>query len=84
MMEAPGGRMRLTVDVLPLAEENSYGPYRDVALAAFKGRRFALPVQLEDTFEQVWSQIEERYKRNYLTPAQAAYVFYIAFICIKN
>jgi hypothetical protein len=64
--------MRLTVDVLPLAEENSYGPYRDVALETFKGRKFALPVNINDTFEQVWKQIEERYKRNYLTPAQAA------------
>jgi hypothetical protein len=64
--------MRLTVEVLPLAAENSHGPYRDVALAAFKGRKFALPVQLEDTFEEVWKQIEERYKRNYLNPTQAA------------
>lgn len=71
-MTAPGARMRVTVEVLPLAEENSHGPYRDVALEAFKGRKFALPVQLEDTFEQVWSQIEERYKRNYLTPIQAS------------
>ncbi|KAF2280744.1 uncharacterized protein EI97DRAFT_463199 [Westerdykella ornata] len=65
-------QMRLTVEVLPLAEENSYGPYRDVALAAFKGRKFALPVQIDDTIERVWSKIEERYKKNYLTPIQAA------------
>jgi UDP-galactopyranose mutase len=72
-MAAPAARMRLTVDVLPLAEEDSHGPYRHVALAAFKGRKFALPVQLDNTIEQVWTQIEERYKRNYLTPAQASY-----------
>ena len=71
-MAAAKGGMRLSVDVLPLAEENSHGPYRDVALTTFKGRQFALPVQLDDTIEHVWAQIDERYKRNYLTPEQAA------------
>lgn len=71
-MAASGASMRLTVDVTPLTEENTHaGPFRDAAIAAFKARRFALPVQLDDTFEQVWRQIEERYKRNYLTPVQA-------------
>jgi hypothetical protein len=71
-MAASSVRMRLTVEILPLEAENSHGPYQAAALAAFKGRKFALPVQLEDTFEKVWSQIDERYKRNYLTPPQAA------------
>jgi hypothetical protein len=64
--------MRLTVDVLPLDEENAHGPYRDHALAVFKGRKFALPVQWSDTFAQVWEQIERRYKKNYLDAQQAA------------
>jgi hypothetical protein len=66
--------MRLTVDVQPLAEENSHGPYRAAALqhAAFKGRKFALPVQLEDTLEEVWARIEARYTQNYLTAAEAS------------
>ncbi|KAH7132443.1 hypothetical protein B0J11DRAFT_612542 [Dendryphion nanum] len=73
-MAATTSRMRLTIDVLSLADEDSYGPgqYREAALAALKGRRFALPVQVDHTFEQVWSQIEERYKRNYLKPHEAA------------
>ncbi|KAF2794953.1 hypothetical protein K505DRAFT_374268 [Melanomma pulvis-pyrius CBS 109.77] len=71
-MAPPSARMRLTVEILPLQAENSHGPYQAAAVAAFKGRKFALPVQLEDTFEQVWNQLEERYKRNYLTPPQAA------------
>lgn len=71
-MATPATRMRLTIEVLPLAPENSHGPYQAAALAAFKGRKFALPVQLEDTFEDVWKQVEGRYKRNYLTPQQAS------------
>ncbi|CAO2649175.1 Nn.00g101240.m01.CDS01 [Neocucurbitaria sp. VM-36] len=71
-MAAPGARMRLTVEVLPLEAENAHGPYRAQAIAAFKGRKFALPVQLEDTFERVWSLIEQRYKTNYLDAQQAA------------
>lgn len=71
-MAAPNARMRLTIEVLPLAAENAYGPYQAAALEAFKGRKFALPVQTEHTLDQVWRQIEERYKRNYLTPLQAA------------
>jgi hypothetical protein len=64
--------MRLTVLVEALAEENAHGEFRDVALAAFKERRFAMPVQLDDTFETVWRDIEQRYKTNYLAPHQAA------------
>jgi hypothetical protein len=71
-MAAPTARMRLTVEVLPLTEENAHGPFSERAIAAFKGRKFALPVRLEDTFEQVWSQIEQRYKKNYLDAQQAA------------
>jgi hypothetical protein len=71
-MAIPDRRMRLTVEVLPLTEANAHGPYRSEAIAAFKGRKFALPVQLEDTFERVWSQIELRYKTNYLDALQAA------------
>lgn len=71
-MAVPSARMRLTVEVLPLVGENAHGPYRDQALAALKSRKFALPVLSEDTFEKVWSQIEQRYKTNYLTPQQAA------------
>lgn len=71
-MAVPSARMRLTVEVLPLVAENAHGPYRDQALAAFKGRKFALPVLSKDTFEKVWSQIEQRYKTNYLTQQQAA------------
>jgi hypothetical protein len=67
-------RMRLSIEILPLADVDARGPYRDVALATVKGCKFALPVQLDDTMEQVWAQIEERYKRNYLTPAEASYV----------
>jgi hypothetical protein len=71
-MAAAPARMRLTVEVLPLAAENAHGPYRAHALAAFKSRKFALPVRLSDSFEHVWAQIEERYKRNYLDVQQAA------------
>jgi hypothetical protein len=71
-MEAPSKRMRLTVVVEALAEENAHGDYRDVALAAFKERKFAMPVQLDVTFEAVWADIEQRYKTNYLDPQQAA------------
>ena len=67
-----GPRMRLTVLVEALAEENAYGEYREIALAAFKERKFAMPVQLDDTFETVWRDIEQRYKTNYLAPHQAA------------
>jgi hypothetical protein len=61
--------MRLTVEVLPLTDENAHGPYSPYAL---KGRRFALPVGKEDTFEAVWAQIEHRYKTSYLDAQQAA------------
>lgn len=64
--------MRVTVLVEALAEENAHGEYRDMALAAFKERKFAMPVQLDDTFETVWSDIEQRYKTNYLSPQQAS------------
>jgi hypothetical protein len=64
--------MRLTVVVEALAEENAHGDYRDAALAAFKERKFAMPVQLDMTFEAVWADIEQRYKTNYLDPQQAA------------
>lgn len=69
---AAAARMRLTVVVEALAEENAHGEYRDMALAAFKERKFAMPVQLDDTFETVWADIEQRYKTNYLNPQQAA------------
>jgi hypothetical protein len=65
-------RMRLTVEVLPLTAENAHGQYRAHAIAAFKARKFAMPVQWEDTFEQVWDQIEQRYKTNYLNAQQRA------------
>jgi hypothetical protein len=71
-MAAPNARMRLTVEVLPLLAENAHGPHQAAAIAAFKGRKFALPVQSDHSFGQVWRQIEERYKRNYLDPMQAA------------
>jgi hypothetical protein len=64
--------MRLIVQVLPLLPENSRGAFRPPHLAAFKPRKFALPVEPDHTFEQVWKSIEDRYKRNYLTPAQAS------------
>ncbi|KAJ4346290.1 hypothetical protein N0V95_005500 [Ascochyta clinopodiicola] len=71
-MAAPGARMRLTVVVEALAEENAHGEYRDEALEVFKERKFAMPVQLHDTFETVWTDIEQRYKTNYLDARQAA------------
>ncbi|KAF2624276.1 hypothetical protein BU25DRAFT_476412 [Macroventuria anomochaeta] len=71
-MAAPGARMRLTVVVEALAEEDAHGQYRELALEAFKERKFAMPVRLEDTFETVWADIEQRYKTNYLNPQQAA------------
>ncbi|KAJ4309612.1 hypothetical protein N0V94_008844 [Neodidymelliopsis sp. IMI 364377] len=71
-MAAPGTRMRLTVVVESLAEENAHGLYRDEALEAFKERKFAMPLQLDDTFETVWNEIEQRYKTNYLNARQAA------------
>ncbi|KAI8935636.1 hypothetical protein NX059_007164 [Plenodomus lindquistii] len=64
--------MRLTVQVLPLAAEHAHGPLRAQAMADMKGRKFALPVQLQHTFRQVWDQIETRYKKNYLSPQQAS------------
>ncbi|KAF2015974.1 hypothetical protein BU24DRAFT_492153 [Aaosphaeria arxii CBS 175.79] len=75
MAASAASRMRLTIDVLPLTEENSHAPreYRELAVAALKGRRFALPVQSEQTLEEVWAQIEERYKRNYLQPHEAVH-----------
>ena len=72
VMAVPGSRMRLTVVVESLAEENAHGEYRELALEAFKERKFAMPVQLEDTFETVWNEIEQRYKTNYLDAHQAA------------
>jgi len=72
-MAAPGKRMRFTIEVLPLAPENAHGPHRDQALAAtFKDRRFGLPLHSEDTFEQVWAQIEQRFKQNYCDARQIA------------
>jgi len=64
-------RMRLIVEVLPLAAENAHGPHQAAALAAFKGRKFALPVHSGLTFGEVWALIEVRYKRNYLDHTQA-------------
>ncbi|KAF2262522.1 hypothetical protein CC78DRAFT_618434 [Lojkania enalia] len=64
--------MRLTVEVLPLEIEDPSRYVPAAHLEALKGRKFALPVQLEDTLERVWALAEERYKRNYLTPPQAA------------
>ncbi|KAF3041447.1 hypothetical protein E8E11_000718 [Didymella keratinophila] len=71
-MEAPSKRMRLAVVVEALAEENAHGDYRDVALASFKERKFAMPVQRDMTFEAVWADIEQRYKTSYLDAQQAA------------
>ncbi|KAJ4370372.1 hypothetical protein N0V83_004890 [Neocucurbitaria cava] len=71
-MAATGARLRLTVQVLPLEAEHAHGPHRAQAVALSKGRKFALPVQSEDTFEQVWTRIEQRYKANYLNAQQAA------------
>lgn len=67
--------MRLYVHVLPLKLDEHVA--RTLPLAhqeALKGHSFAIPVQPDDTFELVWSRVEARFKRNYLTPAQAAYV----------
>jgi hypothetical protein len=71
-MAAPDPKIKLIIHVLPLTAENAHGEYRDVALESFEARKFALSFQWQDTFEQVWHQIEERHKRNYLTPAQAS------------
>jgi hypothetical protein len=71
-VRAAPARVRLTVEVLPLAAENAHGPLRACAIEAFKGRRFAMPVRWEDTFEDVWGQIEQRYKKNYLDAQQMA------------
>jgi hypothetical protein len=71
-MAPPSARMRLTVEVLPLAPEDAHGPHRSHALAVFKGRKFALPVGTADSFETVWSHIEQRYKTQYLDAQQAA------------
>lgn len=71
-MAGKSARMRLTVEVLPLADENAHGLYRERAMAVFKGRRFALPVNPEDTLAEVWTQLEQRYKKNYLDAQQAA------------
>lgn len=64
--------MRLSVKVLALEAENAHGLYRDEAMAAFQEKNLALPVQLDETLEQVWARIEQRYKENYLSPAQRA------------
>lgn len=71
-MAAPGARIRLTIEVLPLTADNVHGARRAQTLAAFKSRKFALPVQSEDTLETVWKQIEYRYKTNYLNTEQRA------------
>jgi hypothetical protein len=71
-MAEPNTRMRLIVEVLPLVAENAHGPHQAAALAAFKGRKFALPVHSGLFFRDVWGLVEERYKRNYLDPTQAA------------
>ncbi|KAF2652065.1 hypothetical protein K491DRAFT_760619 [Lophiostoma macrostomum CBS 122681] len=72
-MASPDSMIRLTIHVLPLAAENAHGDHRDVAPEAFPLRKFALPVQLQDTLEQVWSRIEERYTRNYLSLQTSAF-----------
>lgn len=66
--------MRLIVQVLPLSEgpANSLAAYSRIPITPRKPNRFTLPVRPEQTFEQIWTFVEERYKRNYLTPAQAA------------
>jgi len=64
--------MRLIIEVLPLTADNAHGPDAAVALDVFKGQKFALSVALDQSLEQAWNEIEERFKRNYLTPAQAS------------
>ena len=66
------GTMRLTIQVLPLAEEDARGAHTSRALEFFKGRRFALPVKANDSFAAVWQQIEQRHVENYLDAQQAA------------
>lgn len=63
--------MRLLVKVLPLAQGPANSLYSDVVLAQ-KPVLFSLPVKPEWTFGRLWPLIEERYKKNYLSPAQAA------------
>ncbi|KAH8726212.1 hypothetical protein GQ44DRAFT_771408 [Phaeosphaeriaceae sp. PMI808] len=67
-----GARMRLTIEVLPLVVANADEAFQTDALSMFKGRKFALPVQLEDTFKNVWTLIEQRYKENYFNSQEAA------------
>lgn len=66
--------MRLIVQVLPLSKgpANSLAAYSSIPITPRKPNKFTLPVRPEQTFEQIWRLVEERYKRNYLTPAQAA------------
>lgn len=66
--------MRLIVQVLPLSKgpANSLAAYSSIPITPRKPNKFTLPVRPEQTFEQIWTLVEERYKRNYLTPAQAA------------
>lgn len=82
-MAAPGAStMRLTIQVLPLAEEDARGSHALRALEFFKGRKFALPVRWEDNFAQVWQKIEQRYVENYLDAQQATYV--VAAVCFHK
>jgi len=66
--------MRLLVEVEPAdggPSSSLSGAYANIKLKG-KPALFSLPVQPHYTFAQVWTMIEERYKRNYLSPSQTA------------
>ncbi|ORY09312.1 hypothetical protein BCR34DRAFT_589417 [Clohesyomyces aquaticus] len=70
-MSTPGKRVRLRVQVRALRPEDSHGPRRAAIAAAFKPRNFGISVNSEDTFDQVWQDVEKRYKESYLNVDEA-------------
>ncbi|OCK76571.1 hypothetical protein K432DRAFT_396330 [Lepidopterella palustris CBS 459.81] len=65
--------MRLIVQVLSPSDTtpSSLDTSSHVSAVFQNPVRFALPVEPDQTFGQIWTLVEERYKRNYLTPTQA-------------
>jgi hypothetical protein len=61
--------MRLLVKVWPPDDQKARLGKRKRDEAA--PVQFAIPVKSDEVFERVWQRIEERYKRNYISPEEA-------------
>ncbi|KAJ9645359.1 hypothetical protein H2199_003367 [Coniosporium tulheliwenetii] len=64
--------MRLHVEVLPLQQGPANSLYSNVQLTAQPPKKFGINVRPEQRISEVWSLLEARYKRDYLTLAQQA------------